>query len=212
LFFYYFWHVEEKMATYLVEIFNLFMQNGIRSMTMDDVAKNLNVSKKTLYRHFKDKNDLVQKVMGFHIESDIALVESIAGSFDNAIEEMFKITEHITTQIKEIHPSNLFDLQKYYPEAWGLFVRHKSTFIYTTITNNMKRGIEELLYIPNLNIEIIGRIYIGRIDMCLDATLFPHKDFPFKTVVYEMLLYHLRAVSSPNGMNYLLKKLKSDNS
>lgn len=201
--------MEEKIL--LEQIFNLFMQNGIKSMTMDDIAKELSVSKKTLYKYFKDKADLVSRAMQFHIEDDIKMMEGLAHVDGNAIDQMFAISKHVTEHIKEIHPSNLYDLQKYYPDAWSLFTQHKFTNIYKCLVNNMERGIKEGIYRENLNVEVIARIYIGRMDMCLDNNLFPVNQFKFRDIIVEMIRYHIRGIANEKGIKYLDKKFRNNN-
>ena len=116
--------MDGKSENLIQQIFNLFMRNGIKSMTMDDIARELSISKKTIYKYFDDKSDLVNQVMQFHLDNDKRLVAEFSKNDFNAIDQMFEIAKNTTRNIKEIHPSSYFDLQKYYPLAWENFVRH----------------------------------------------------------------------------------------
>lgn len=200
--------MNDKLENLVRQIFNLFMKNGIKSMTMDDVARELGVSKKTIYKYFKDKADLVNQVMMLHINEDKKLCEALSKQSGNAIDEMFAIGKNVTNNIKEIHPSSYFDLQKYYPEAWNLFLTHKREFIYSCIVANMEKGIKEGLYRENLTIPIIAKVYIARIDLCMDSSIFPPDQFTFKDVLVEMMRYHIRGIATEKGVQYLSENIK----
>ena len=200
--------MDGKSENLIQQIFYLFMRNGIKSMTMDDIARELSISKKTIYKYFVDKSDLVNQVMQFHLDNDKKLVAEFSENTLNAIDEMFEIAKNTTKNIKEIHPSSYFDLQKYYPQAWEKFVRHNNEFVYSCIISNMEKGIKEGFYRENLNIPIIAKVYIARIDLCIDSSVFPPDKFTFKEVLVEMMRYHIRGIATEKGINYLSEKIK----
>jgi len=202
--------MEEKESDILESARKIFLRYGIRSVTMDDIAKELKISKKTLYKFVVDKPDLVMKVLKTELEHDKVAMEKVIAQSSNAIEEMILITETVGQRIKEIHPSVHFDLEKYYPEAWEMFNQHKKTFVLTTVMDNLKRGIKEGLYRSNLNAEIIARIYVSRVDMIFDGEIFPPAQFNFGEVYWEAVRYHIKGVASEKGLQYLSEKLKNE--
>src|ERR1035437_7762352 len=137
----------------------LFMQFGIRSQTMDDIARELGISKKTLYQYVTDKEDLVQKTFFLHFENEKCCIKTIHDNYVNAIEEMFEISKHVSEHLKVIHPSINYDVKKYHPNAWKIFLEYRNKFIYKTISENMEKGIKEELYRQNLNIPVLTRLY-----------------------------------------------------
>jgi len=199
--------MKEKADLLFPSIFGLFMRNGIKSMTMDDICKELGISKKTLYKHVRDKSDLVNRVMLWFVENEEKLIEELATQQLNAIEELFAIFKNVTNKIKEIHPSSYYDLQKYYPEAWNTFLKYKNVFVYNSTIDNMVKGIREGLYRENVDIEIVTKIYISRIDLCIDSKVFPPDKFKFKEVVLEMMRYHIRGIATKKGWRYLSEKI-----
>jgi len=199
--------MQEKQAQILQEVGDLFMRYGIKSVTMDDVAKSLKMSKKTLYQHVSDKQDLVKKVMSGYCELDKLAVHSIIEMHgDNAIDEILAITKYVTTQIKNIHPSIHYDLEKYYPEAWAEMNAFKVDFIYQHIAGNLERGIDQGLYRPNVNVAIIAKLYVTKLDIVFDPAVFPTREFQFVDVYMEMMRYHVRGVASEKGLKYLQEK------
>ncbi len=188
------------------------MRNGIKSMTMDDIARSMGMSKKTLYKSFKDKSDLVHQVLENHLEEDKKALNDICSSGLNAIDEMFEITKHVGEQIKDIHPSIHFDLEKYYPEAWQVFNDYKFNYIYSSVKANLEKGIKENLYRENLNASIVAKIHISRIDIMFDSQVFPVSEYKFSDVATEMMRYHIRGIASEKGIKYMIEKLKNTNS
>lgn len=187
------------------------MRCGVKSVTMDDVSRELKISKKTLYKYFKDKPDLVNQVLIQHCKEEVVSTSIISENFDNAIDELIEITKYVGVQLQQIHPSIHYDLEKYYPEAWKVFTEHKEKYIYECVSKNLKRGIDQGLYRSNLNIPIISKIYISRIDIVFDSTVFPVDQFKFTDVHTEMMRYHIRGIASEKGIRYLLEKIKNEN-
>ncbi len=188
----------------------LFMRFGIKSMTMDDVATQLRVSKKTLYEHFTDKNDLVEQVVGGVCKHHRTTIDGICAKGLNAIDENHEIITFIVGQIGGVHPSVQFDLQKYHPKAWGLLEHQEQTDIHRCVTSNLKKGIKESLYREDLDVEVIARIYISRIDATWDGRVFPTEQFNIKDVLWKHFEYHIRGIASRKGLEYLEKKVKKE--
>ncbi|MBA3900623.1 MAG: TetR/AcrR family transcriptional regulator [Bacteroidetes bacterium] len=203
--------MEEKNIQLLQSIYKLFMRNGIKSMTMDDISRGLGMSKKTLYKHFKDKNCLVAECLENYLHEDEAQMEAIHQSKHNAIDELFEIIKYNSEKIQAFHPSIHYDLEKYYPEAWKLFNDYKFNYLASCVEENLKKGIAEGLYRQNLNTKIIAKMHIARIDMIFDAEIFPVSEFQFVDVLMELIRYHIRGIASEKGLNYLSEKFKNSN-
>lgn len=194
---------EGKKTAILEQATKIFMRYGLKSVTMDDVSRELKISKKTLYRFVSDKNDLVEQVMQAYVEQEQCCIDDLVTKSKNAIEEILLIGEHVGNFVKDIHPSIHYDMEKYYPEAWNVFANHKKSFVLKCITDNLIRGIKEGLYRKDLNVPVIARIYVSRIDIVFDGEVFPPEEIDFKTVYMEKMNYHLRGISSDKGIKLL---------
>lgn len=188
----------------------VFMRLGIKSITMDDMARQLGVSKKTIYKYVKDKNDLVNKALAVHGEHEMCSIESICSKGLNAIDEIFEISQFVTEMLSTVHPSVHFDLEKYYPEAWNMAVQERQKQVFKCITENLEKGVKEGLYREDLKPEIIGRIYIAKLDVLFDGELFPPQQFNFAEVYLEYFRYHIRGIASQKGLQYLIEKVKKE--
>jgi AcrR family transcriptional regulator len=201
--------MEEKKEVVLEHATKIFMRYGLKSVTMDDVSRELKISKKTLYKFVTDKNDLVAQVMKAHIQNDESCICDLIKESKNAIEEILSISEFVGGMVNNLHPSIHYDLEKYYPEAWELFIGHKRNFVLNCMMENTLRGIKEGYYRKDLNVPIISLIYVSRIDLVFDGQLFPPDQYNFKDVYMEMMNYHLRGISSEKGIKYLNEKFNT---
>ena len=188
----------------------LFMRYGIKSVTMDDVSCELGMSKKTLYQYFENKEELIHKVTQNHFTCQNKVIEHIIHHSKTAIDEMIGISNWMNTMSKNLNPSLVFDLKKYHPQSWQIFNDHRNTEVYNCIKHNLEQGIQEGLYREELDIEVLARIYIARMEMLLDAEIFPYDKFPPEKTFKVFMDYHIRGLATTKGIKYL-EKIKSEN-
>ncbi len=191
----------------LEQVNQLFLTIGVRSVTMDDLAQRLGISKKTLYKYFSNKRDLVEKSMIHHVTAEECQLEAIAASAENAIDEMLRITQHVNAQFAMLNPASVYDTKKYYPKSWALFEEYKNRVIYQRVLKNLKDGIKQELYRSEINAVVLARIYVGRIDMFFDPQVFPHDQFRITDVYKEFMNYHIRGIASRKGVLYLEERI-----
>jgi TetR/AcrR family transcriptional regulator, cholesterol catabolism regulator len=196
----------ENVHTEIIEkVSHLYQKYGIRSVTMDDVARELCISKKTLYQFIVDKEDLVEKVVNHYIDQQKMHFESIKAQRMNAIDVIMEISQHITLFLSNLNPSLTYDLRKYYPSAWKLLMEYKMDHIYNSAINNITRGISEGLYREDLNPEIIAAIYVSRIEYTMEQDLAKKTSFSPSEFFQEVFKYHIRGIASKKGLEYLEK-------
>lgn len=155
----------------------LFMRNGIKSVSMDDIAADLGMSKKTLYKTFTNKDEIVLGVMSGHLCQAQGECARVASHAADAVQEMLTISAWADQQFSNIHPSIFHDLRKYYPAAWTLFSEHKSTFILDQIMQNLRRGMAEGLFRADLDVEVLARLNLAQIELAFDPDLYPPTQF-----------------------------------
>jgi TetR/AcrR family transcriptional regulator, cholesterol catabolism regulator len=189
---------------------NLFLKYGIKSVAMDDIARELGISKKTLYQHFETKNDLIKTVAEYNLANDIRMVTEIQATAKDAIDEMFLVARHVIDEIVQIQsPTLIFDLQKYYPEMWQAFENFQNQQIANHIQQNIERGVKEGFYRPEANATIISRIYAGSSLCVIDEKMFPLKQFDKIKLFKEFFVYHIRGIATAKGLKLLEKRLES---
>jgi TetR/AcrR family transcriptional regulator, cholesterol catabolism regulator len=198
-----------KEQKILSEVTKVFMQYGIKSVNMDDLARHLSVSKKTLYQFFTDKEDLVRKAVASHCTREDEDVNSICQKGLNAIDEMLEIMQFVLGILKNIHPSVQFDLQKYHPEVFRAMKENRNRAVFDCMMQNTKKGQREGYYRKDFNAEVINKVYIGRMDLIFDQSIFPYEQFSLTDIYREIFSYHIRGIASQKGLEYLEQKLKT---
>lgn len=186
----------------------LFMKYGVKSVTMDDLAKELGMSKKTIYTVAQNKEELVVKTLSSHLQEEMSRCCGYSEESFNAIEELLSIAKHIIEQMRNMNPVVLYDLKKYYPKAYKLMEDYRFSFIYETMLNNLKRGIKQGLYRKDIDADIIAKFYVARVDVIFETTLFPPAQYNWIDVYREGLIYHIRGIASDKGIDYLTENLK----
>ena len=139
------------MDEIIVSISTLFMKYGIKSVSMDDVSRELGISKKTLYQYFKDKDELVTKVVEHHAELLSGEMFKMVSENANAIEQLLQVSKFVSQYLKNINPSVTYDLKKYYPQIWKNVNLNNRDYIFNQIKQNMINGIKEGLYRSDIN-------------------------------------------------------------
>lgn len=158
----------------------LFMRYGLRSVSMDDIANALGISKKTIYQYFADKNELVDAVLEEMLNHNKENCDKNRNESTNSVDEVFMSMEMIEQMFRNMHPSVIFDMQKYHPQAFSRYLTHKNDFLYNIIRTNLERGIKEELYRPEIDIEIMSRFRVESLMM-----LFNPEFFLAKSIIWQ---------------------------
>lgn len=181
----------------------MFINLGFKSVTMDDIAHEMGISKKTIYTHFNNKTALVREVVINVFDSISAGIDCICSLNQNPIEELYEIKKLVSFQLKNEKSSPQYQLQKYYPEIHEEFrLKHFEKMSDCTV-NNLKRGVTLGLYRKNLNIDFVSRIYFIGVFGIKDDSVFPVDQYPKDLLIEEYLEYHLRGIVTKEGLQIL---------
>lgn len=179
----------------------LFKRFGVRSVSMDDVAREVCISKKTLYQCFKDKNELIVKTLDIDLMQIQDRVNEILNEEKNPVRQVIRISRYVTDYLKDINPSMIYDLQKYHPDIHEQFVTYRQQTFYEKVRQNLREGIEQGYYLPDLDIDSATNMYL-----CLmnnyPQTLINAGINPDYTRIYDQIVkYHLQAITTKKGMD-----------
>lgn len=183
----------------------LFTKYGVRSISMDDIARHLSVSKKTLYQHFTDKEDIVTLVFESVLSESRKEFEVIHKTAENAIDELAKLSVCLKKNVDEINPSLLFDLQKYYPKAWAVWLEFKRMCIYDSIKRNLDQGIAEGFYRPEINTEMLSIVRMALIETAFDDKTFSHDRFRMTEVQMQIFEHFVYGIVTEKGKKQYLR-------
>lgn len=183
----------------------LFMQYGLRSVSMDDIASKLGMSKKTIYQYYADKDELIVAVITEELQRSQHCCEQDQQRSVNAIQEIFLAMEMVIAMMGSMNPSLVYDMQKYHPRAFEKFQQHKNDFLYGVIRTNMERGIREGLYREDINLDILSRYRVESIMLPFNPDFYTKVKYSLAKMEEEMIIHFLFGLASPKGYKLILK-------
>ena len=189
----------------------LFMWYGIRSVSMDDIAAQLAISKKTLYQFFADKDELVDAVVGNELkkrQEDCAECRTLS---KDAVEEIFITMEQIADQFRNMNPMVLYDLEKFHPAAFQKFLKHKNEFLLDVIRKNLERGIQEELFRPEINVDVLSKFRLESMMIAFNMAVFPPRKYNLVDVTQEIIEHYLYGLAKLKGYKLILKYKQEKN-
>lgn len=194
----------------LAQTFELYHKYAIKSVTMDDVARELGISKKTLYQYVANKSELVELVINSEMEKAACRHEKIQQMNLNAIEELLEVSKLMNEHLKKHNPALFYDLRKYYPKLYHKIKTNKQEKTYEAILRNLNKGISEGLYRREIKTEIIAKLYVSRLEQSYNESIFSLEEITSIEVFNEILLYHLHGICNEKGLAFLRKSLKNN--
>lgn len=203
-----YWVMEGKKRI-LVFATELFLKYGVRNVTMDDLAQQLGVSKKTIYASYRNKREIVMAVANEFFRMEKERSEQISKQSQNAIDELFRIVSWSLSVLGKISPDLVFETRKYYPEAWLVFDSFHKGYVLNKIRENLEQGILEGLYREGLHVEIVASLRILQIEATLHSDFFPASKFDPATVQVEVFELFMRGLVSDKGRLLLDQYLSS---
>jgi TetR/AcrR family transcriptional regulator, cholesterol catabolism regulator len=186
----------------------LFRRYGIKSVTMDEIATQLGVSKKTIYQSFDDKNQLVDEVIADMLNSNRHTCEACGVQAKDAIHEIYLSIGGLHQMLDNMNPSILFDIERAHPNSYKKFVDYKYKFLYFLMKNNLERGKKEGLYRPEINDDVIVKLRLESIMIPFNEELFPKNIYTLVGVQQEIIEYFLFGMVTPKGYKLISKYQK----
>jgi AcrR family transcriptional regulator len=195
--------MNDELKNILKKVFQLYRKYGIKSVTMDDVAHELGISKKTLYQYVQDKDELVHKVVDLEIGQSKERMMITCSDDKNAIEQLLEIARCITFMLKDYSPSTEYDLKKYYPDLYLKVRDLRRNHIYKFISENLVKGKEEGLYRNEINAKTIAQLNVSLIDNMVDSEVITISEFMEPHFFNEYFTYHIRGLATHKGLDFL---------
>ena len=191
---------------------DLFLNLGFKSVTMDDIANKIGISKKTIYQHFENKTKLIEATTLYIYEFISHGIDCICALNKNPIEEVYEIKRFVMNHLKDEKSSPQYQLKKYYPKIYESLKSKQYCVMQDCVTNNLNKGVEMGLYRETINVNFISRIYFNCTMSLKDKELFPLNDFSMNELMEYYLEYHLRGIVTNKGLQTLNKFIISNQS
>jgi len=181
---------------------DLFTTYGFKGITMDEIAKHLAISKKTIYQYFQDKDDIVRECISNHMGCEKVLYDELNSSANNPVEEFLIEMQHLKLTLFRMHPSVIFELKKYHPKAWEIFESHKQNWLIVRIKDNLTRGIALGYYRSDIEPEILAKLRVEQVSIGFDSTIFSQA-FDMKTIQMQFIEHFLHGILTEKGREIL---------
>ena len=184
----------------------LFGRFGIKAMSMDDLAGHLACSKKTLYKYFTDKRDLVSQALHSHLDGLEAQMDEVMHGEGNAIDLALQEMENKHKMLSAINSTVLFDLKKYYPKVFEATHARRRNMIRRVVVHNVTRGMEQGMYRADLNVDAVADLHLALVEDMVRQGENGTLARPLAEHFKALFTYHIRGIASAEGVAYLETK------
>jgi TetR/AcrR family transcriptional regulator, cholesterol catabolism regulator len=195
---------EERIIAASVE---LFYRNGIKSITMDDIASHLGISKKTIYQFYPDKDSIVMAITELELNEQLKMMDEMRSASANAVDEIFKVMSCITGTFSRITSNLFYDMQKYHPASWLRFHDFKEKNMRSFVEENLRAGIRQELYRSDINVKLMAKFRIEEVSMVFNPAIFPPDKYSIKEVQLVLLDHFVHGITTLRG-HKLINKYK----
>lgn len=189
----------------LLKAQDLFHKYGIRSVTMDEIASQLGMSKKTIYQSFADKDELVDATLQQHIDSNKCRCEEDKLKAENAVHEIFLTIDMLEELLADMSPSIFYDLEKFHPKTFAKVTHHRNQYLYKVVKSNLEWGISEDLYRSEIDVEIVTKIRVETMFLPFNQILFPQNKYSLVQVEKETMELFLYGVATTKAHKMINK-------
>jgi len=193
---------KERILQKAHEMFNRF---GLRSVSMDDIAAQTGMSKKTLYQYFTDKEELVSAVFNEIMESNKRQCTLDQKRADNAVHELFLAFDMVREMFANMNPAVLHDMEKYHPKVYQTFHEFKNNFLYKMIHTNLEWGVKDELYRPEIDVDVLTRLRIGSIFLAFNPQVFPNNRTQLLHIELQLLEHFVYGLTTVKGQKLIQK-------
>lgn len=190
----------------------LYLTLGFKSVTMDDIAQEMGISKKTIYVHFANKTKLVEAVTFELFETICDGIDGICVASNNPIEELYDIKMFVMHHLKNEKSSPQFQLKKYYPQVYDILRKKQFDKMHDSVKESLQNGVDTKLFRENIDVDFISRMYFNGMTGIKDNSIFPQNLYTMDYLMESYLEYHLRAIVTDKGLQILNKFITSNQS
>ncbi len=203
--------MEEKLKQIIDTATGLFTRYSIRSVTVDDICRELGISKKTIYQHISSKEDLVKAMLEARNNSVTEIFRNAGGPGLNAIDSLAAFSKLLGEFMRSIqaNPSHDYDLRKYFPDSYRNHLEQRNQIIRQHVAENIRMGIDQGLFRADLNADMVASLYIKKMESLTEQDPVTEVAYSFKKIYRVMIDNHIRGIATKKGVKYYEKHLLS---
>ncbi len=178
----------------------LFFRYGVKTVTMDTIATDLGISKKTIYQHFPDKDSIVFEVVKNFISLDSHKWSELDRLYPNVIEKMFKSFEMMKEMLSQMNPRLLFEIEKYFPNAFQLFIEHREKCIHVNLKTDFKKGAQFGYFRDDIDFELLARLRMAEVDLAFNPDFYPSNSLSLYETQLVFIDIFMRGILTEKGL------------
>ncbi len=177
----------------------LMMQFGIRTVTMDDISRDLGISKKTIYQYFKDKKELVNRITSLHLQLEEERFVSTVTQSENSVHELILVSQCLRESMKDMKMSLMNELQKFYPDAWIKYEDFKQGVLRDSIIRVIERGQKEGYFRKEVDPFLIATMRIEQVQSFIMMNLYPKEKYTLYNVQLQLFDHFIHGLFTIEG-------------
>lgn len=181
----------------------LFVQNGVKTITIDKIVKELHTSKRTLYTHFKDKTELLKACLAVYHTQVKAENEEVIDSAENVLEAMGYLHQRIIRRSYKVNPNFFSDILHYYPGLLNESYRETGNFAHQQLIELAEWGIKDGIFFKDMDVEVVGKTVLAMLKLLKDNNQFPITEFSKERLTFGILVPYLRGLCTLKGIELL---------
>lgn len=189
----------------LAGAYELFSRFGIKSVTMDDIARHLSISKKTIYQFFHDKDEVVYTLMQKQFAGDIADFEELANTAPNVVEEVFGHMKKLHRMFTNTNPNMIYDLRKFHPRSWELVNTFRTETCLGMVARALEKGKKDGYVRADVNTQLLAQLRVEEIEMGFNPAIFPPDQYQLLDVQIALVEHFLYGVCTLKGHKHINK-------
>jgi TetR/AcrR family transcriptional regulator, cholesterol catabolism regulator len=182
---------------------DLFRRYGIKSVTVDDIAREAGMSKKTIYQYFKEKDELVLVCAEVMMQADYDAISQIEQQSSDMIESLIRLADYFKTKFTTTNPTLLLDIRKHHPVAWERFLEFKEKYYLASLQRSLERGIAEGIFRSDMHLEVMCRMRMEMVQMGFDPSIFPPDKFSTAEVQAQFFEHFMQGILTDKGRKLL---------
>ncbi|WP_282016641.1 hypothetical protein [Marinifilum flexuosum] len=186
--------VIEKVRTFL-------LKNGLKDFSFEKI-KDFGVTQEDISKFVNSKEELVEKILEFERKSFEAIFLEYNFEGQNAIDILFIVSQEINDKFEHVTPSITMELEQYFPEIYAKHMEDRMEFIFDKIQINIHKGIAQGMYRSDLSGEMVGRMYLSRLEDMHNPELYPPERFKFGTIYDTMIDEFVKSIATDEGLSY----------
>ena len=176
---------------------------------MDDIAREMTMSKKTIYQFFKDKNEIVCAATEEHLRKEEEYMQQLEQESENVIEFLVKMTKMLRQHVATVNPGAVMELQKYFPEGWTIFLNYKKKVFIHSMVRTLTQGQQDGYFRKDFNPDILALLRMEEVQICFDNRIFPRDRFDFAEVQMQVFRHFIEGIMTQKGRDLLYEYQKT---